>query len=46
MHKEHPDINKLIEKTASALDDNALKLLFISVQRNNIDLCIEAAIER
>ena len=34
----------LIEKTASSLDDTALKMLFVSVQQNNIDLCIQYAI--
>ena len=35
----------LIEKTASSLDDAALKMLFVSVQQNNIDLCIQYAID-
>ena len=46
-----PDIGKhqnqvkvLIEKTASSLDDTALKMLFVSVQKNNIELCVEYAI--
>ena len=34
----------LIEKTASSLDDTALKMLFVSVQQNNIEICIEYAI--
>ena len=34
----------LIEKTASSLDDIALKMLFVSVQQNNIELCIEYAV--
>ena len=34
----------LIEKTASSLDDTALKMLFVSVQKNNIELCIKYAI--
>ena len=34
----------LIEKTASSLDDTALKMLFVSVQQNNIDLCVQCAI--
>ena len=34
----------LIEKTASSLDDTALKMLFVSVQQNNIDLCVRYAI--
>ena len=35
----------LIEKTASSLDDTALKMLFVSVQQNNIDLSVRGAIE-
>jgi hypothetical protein len=37
---------ELIEKTAQAIDDSALKLLFVSVQQSNIDLCIRSAIEK
>ena len=35
----------LIEKTASSLDDTALKMLFVSVQQNNIELCIQCAVD-
>ena len=35
----------LIEKTASSLDDTALKMLFVSVQKNNIEICIRYAID-
>ena len=38
-------VKVLIEKTASALDDTALKMLFVSVQQNNIELCIRCAID-
>ena len=41
----HQDqVKDLIGKTASSLDDTALKLLFVSVQQNNIDLCVQYAI--
>ena len=41
----HQDqVKVLIEKTASSLDDTALKMLFVSVQQNNIELCIQYAI--
>ena len=36
----------LIEKTASSLDDTALLMLFVSVQQNNIELCITYALIR
>ena len=42
--KHQDQVKVLIEKTASSLDDTALKMLFVSVQQNNIDLCIEYAI--
>ena len=42
---EHQNqVKVLIEKTASSLDDTALKMLFVSVQQNNIELCIRHAI--
>ncbi|KAF7333945.1 GTP-binding protein [Mycena sanguinolenta] len=34
----------LINKTANALTDDTLRLLFVSVQQNNIDLCISNAV--
>ena len=43
--REHQDqVKVLIERTASSLDDTALKMLFVSVQQNNIELCIRYAI--
>ena len=48
LHSEtgnHQDqVKVLIEKTASSLDNTALKMLFVSVQQNNIDLCVQYAI--
>ena len=48
LHSEtgsHQDqVKVLIEKTASSLDNPALKMLFVSVQQNNIDLCVRYAI--
>ena len=50
LHSEtgnHQDqVKVLIEKTASSLDDTALKILFVSVQQNNIDLCVQYAINK
>ncbi|KAI0254246.1 hypothetical protein BJV78DRAFT_1280267 [Lactifluus subvellereus] len=43
MRMEDSSCNELIEKTVNVLDDR-LKLLFVSVQQNNIDICIEYAI--
>ncbi|KAF8177564.1 hypothetical protein K438DRAFT_1293254 [Mycena galopus ATCC 62051] len=35
---------ELMAKTASSLDENALRLLLVSVQRNNLGLCIYYAV--
>ena len=43
MHVEGADCNELIERTTDAIDDDAVKLLFVSVQRNNLDLCARLA---
>ena len=42
--KHQDQVKVLIEKTASSLDDTALLMLFVSVQQNNIELCIQHAI--
>ena len=43
--KHQDQVKVLIEKTASSLDDAALKMLFVSVQQNNIEICIRYAID-
>jgi hypothetical protein len=40
MNKESTTCSELIERTADAIDDDALKLLFVTVQMNNLDACI------
>lgn len=45
MRKEDSNCSELIEKTANVLDDDRLKLLFVSVQQNNIDICIQCALQ-
>jgi len=42
-HQEH--VKELIKKTADSLDDLALKILFISLQKNNLELCLHYAVE-
>jgi len=37
--------SELIKSTVDALDDDALKLLLVLVQRTNVELCIRAAVE-
>jgi len=42
----HQDqVKELIEKTSDSLDNLALKILFVSVQQNNLELCIRYAVE-
>ncbi|KDQ16184.1 hypothetical protein BOTBODRAFT_31257, partial [Botryobasidium botryosum FD-172 SS1] len=38
-------ISDLIEQTLTSLDDDALKLLLVSVQHSNVKLCVKAAVE-
>ncbi|KAJ7212648.1 GTP-binding protein [Mycena pura] len=45
MRVDDSNCNELIAKTAEALTDDTLRLLFVSVQQNNIDLCIEYALK-
>ncbi|KAJ7710260.1 hypothetical protein B0H14DRAFT_3524852 [Mycena olivaceomarginata] len=45
MHKNDSSCKELIEKTANAINDDSLRLLFVSVQQNNIDLSIFYAVE-
>ncbi|KAF8812106.1 hypothetical protein BYT27DRAFT_7088037 [Phlegmacium glaucopus] len=48
MHKDDGDhqkqVKELTDKTADPLDDLALKILFVSLQQNNLELCIRYAI--
>ncbi|KAJ6484718.1 hypothetical protein C8R45DRAFT_999130, partial [Mycena sanguinolenta] len=43
MRLEHSSCTELINQTANTLTNDALLLLFVSVQRNNIDFCISWA---
>ena len=44
MHEETADCSELIRHTADAIDDDTLKLLFVSVQQNNMEICIDYAL--
>ena len=44
MHDKDTTCLELINETANAIDDDALKLLFVSVQQNNLDLCVDYAL--
>ena len=43
--KHQDQVKELTEKTADSLDDLALKMLFISIQGNNLELYISYAIK-
>jgi len=39
------DCPELTERTANAIDDTSLQELFVSTQRNNLDLCVKYGIQ-
>ena len=41
-HQEQ--VKELIKNTASSIDDLALKMLFVTVQQNNLEVCIQYAV--
>ena len=43
-HQEQ--VGELIKQTAASINDLALKMLFVTVQQNNLDVCIECAVNR
>ena len=45
MNKEENQCSELSEKTADILNNDVLVNLFVSTQKNNLDLCIERAIK-
>ncbi|KAH8983751.1 hypothetical protein EDB92DRAFT_1557739 [Lactarius akahatsu] len=42
-HQEQ--VKELIEKTAESLHDLALKILFVSLQQNNLELCVKYVVQ-
>jgi len=48
LHEEEGDhqkqVGELIKQTAMSIDDLALKMLFVTVQQNNLEACIEYAV--
>jgi len=36
---------ELTQQTADAIDDDSIHHLFVSTQRNNLDLCVKSALE-
>ncbi|KAF7335085.1 GTP-binding protein [Mycena venus] len=45
MREKDTSCKELIEKTAATISDDALRMLFVSVQRNNIGLSVRYAVE-
>jgi len=45
MHEEDTCCDELIMKTTNALTNDALKLLLVSVQQNNVNLCTFYAVK-
>jgi hypothetical protein len=43
-HQEQ--VGELIKQTAASIDDLALRMLFVSVQQNNLEICIEYAVNK
>jgi hypothetical protein len=43
-HQEQ--VGELIKQTAASIDDLALKMLFVTIQQNNLEICIENAINK
>ena len=43
-HQEQ--VGELIKQTAASIDNLALKMLFVTIQQNNLEVCIESAINR
>ena len=39
-------VGELIKQTAASIDNLALKMLFVTVQQNNLEVCIECAVNR
>ncbi|KAF7983447.1 hypothetical protein HWV62_21716 [Athelia sp. TMB] len=44
MHRPNSTCAELIEETANAITDDALRILFLSVQQSNVDLCVRCAL--
>jgi len=39
-------VGELIKQTAASIDGLALKMLFVTVQQNNLEVCIENAVNK
>ena len=46
MHSKDSDCNSLVEKTAAALNNDAVVLMLLAVQRDNVGLSVKTALRR
>jgi len=46
MHRQNGHCDDLIQKTAAALDDNAVALMLLAVQNGNLELSVKVALDR
>ena len=46
MNKEETKCPELTEKIAAVLDNDHLQQLFVSTQKNNIEICMKYALKR
>ena len=44
MHKAESNCDEIVEKMAEAITDHTLQILFVSTQKNNVELCTKYAI--
>ena len=45
MDLQEKNCPELTQQTADAIDDDSMHQLFVSTQRNNLDLCVESALQ-
>ena len=45
MHEPDKNCPELTQETASAIDNSTLYQLFVSTQMNNLDLCVQSALQ-
>ncbi|KAF8701246.1 hypothetical protein AX14_000509 [Amanita brunnescens Koide BX004] len=45
MHKPDKNCSELTQETANAIDDSTLQQLFVSMQMNNLGLCVKSALQ-
>jgi hypothetical protein len=46
LHMKHSHCGELIEKTAAALNEDAIDLLLLAVQKDNLELSVKTALNR